>query len=234
VFHVSFEKWSHMQYENLLLLGEDEEKTRKKSIGDFSAELGFIEANSELFLETFNILSKDRDKRFTYSEDASYRISYRIFRIVRCAISSSLEGYYDVTLALLRIAYENHLLMHYLSENEEEAKLWFEGKRFAPKFVREKVSYSSNSLYQEMSECIHSSFKSTFLFTKMEKSKPKAMLGEYDKKRFEAVILLALMTMATTSIWLSLKFAQELTKNEEWHSLFIKTIPKMWKHIGAR
>jgi hypothetical protein len=220
-----------MQYENLLLLGEDEEETRKKSAEDFGTELGFIEANSELFLETFNILSKDCYKRFTYSEDASYRISYRIFRIVRCAISSSLEGYYDVTTALLKIAYENHLLMHYLSENEDEAKLWFEGKRFAPKFVREKVSYSSNSLYQAMSECIHSSFKSTYLFTKLEKGKTKAMLGEYDKKRFEKVIQLTLMTMATTSIWLSLKFAKELRQNKEWHGLFNSTIPKMWKHI---
>ncbi|MCJ7422643.1 hypothetical protein MUP01_00010 [Candidatus Bathyarchaeota archaeon] len=153
-----------MQYRNLSLLGKDEEKTREKSVEDFDTELGFIEANSELFLETFKILSKDCYKRFTYSEDATYRISYRIFRIVRCAISSSLEGYYDVTTALLRIAYENHLLMHYLSENEDEAKLWFEGKRFAPNFVRKKVSYSSDSLYQEMSECIHSSFKSTSLF----------------------------------------------------------------------
>jgi hypothetical protein len=221
-----------MKYESLSVLGEDEEKTRKKSVEDFGTELGFIEANSELFLETFNILSKDCYKRFTYSEDASYRISYRIFRIVRCAIRSSLEGYYDVTTALLRIAYENHLLMHYLSENEDEAKLWFEGKRFAPKFIREKVSYSSNSLYQEMSECIHSSFRSTILFTKAEKGKTKAVLGEYDKKRFEQVILLTLMTMATTAIWLSLKFAQELMQNEEWHSLFSSTIPKMWKHIG--
>jgi len=221
-----------MQYRNLSLLGKSEEKTRKKSVEDFDTELGFIEANSELFLETFKILSKDCYKRFTYSEDASYRISYRIFRIVRCAISSSLEGYYDVTTALLRIAYENHLLMHYLSENEDEAKLWFEGKRFAPKFVRKKVSYSSDTLYQEMSECIHSSFKSTSLFTIVEEGKTKAVVGEYDKERFEQVILLALMTMATTAIWLSLKFAQELMQNEEWHSLFSSTIPKMWKHIG--
>ncbi|MGD0979557.1 MAG: hypothetical protein ABR962_10520 [Candidatus Bathyarchaeia archaeon] len=220
-----------MQYENLLLLGEDEEKTRKKSVKDFGTELGFIEANSELFLKTFNILSKDYYKRLSYSEGASYRISYRIFRIMRCAVSNSLEGYYDVTMALLRIAYENHLLMHYLSENEDEAKLWFKGKRFAPKFVREKVSYSSNSLYQKMSECIHSSFKSTILFTKVERDKLKAVLGEYDKKRFEQVIQLTLMIMATTSIWLSLKFAKELNQNKQWHSLFSSTIPKMWKHI---
>ena len=221
-----------MQYRNLSLLGKSEEKTRKKSVEDFDTELRFIEANSELFLETFKILSKDCYKRLTHSEDATYRISYRIFRIVRCAISGSLEGYYDVTTALLRIAYENHLLMHYLSENEDEAKLWFGGKRFAPNFVRKKVSYSSDSLYQEMSECIHSGFKSTSLFTIVEKGKTKAVVGEYDKERFKQVILLALMTMATTAIWLSLKFAQELIQNEEWHSLFSRTIPKMWKHIG--
>ena len=137
-----------------------------------------------------------------------------------------------MTTALLRIAYENHLLMHYLSENEDEAKLWFEGKRFAPNFVRKNVSYSSDALYQEMSECIHSSFRSTSLFTTVEKGKTKAMIGEYSEVRLRQVMLLALMTMATTAIWLSLKFAQELMQNEEWHSLFSSTIPKMWKHIG--
>jgi hypothetical protein len=47
-----------MQYRNLSLLRKSEEKTRKKSVEDFDTELGFIEANSEVFLETFKILSK--------------------------------------------------------------------------------------------------------------------------------------------------------------------------------
>lgn len=220
-----------MQYRNLSLLGKSEEKARKKSVEDFDMELGFIEANFELFLETFKILSKQAYKRFTYSEDATYRISYRIFRIMRCAVNNSIDGYYDVATALTRIAYENHLLMHYLSENEDEAKLWFNGKIFAPTFIRKKVSYSSDSLYREMSESIHSSFRSTSLFTTIERGKTKAMIGEYDKERFKQVTILALMTMATTAIWLSLKFVHELMQNEEWHSLFSRTIPKMWKHI---
>lgn len=132
---------------------------------------------------------------------------------MRCAFNSSLEGYYDVSMALLRIAYENHLLMKYLSENDKEAKLWFRGKRFAPTFLRKSVSYASDSLYQEMSEFIHSSFKSTFSFTETEKGRTKATLGEYSKEQFKNVLLLMLMTMATTIIWLSLTFAQELMKN---------------------
>jgi len=220
-----------MQYRNISLLRKDEEKTRERTEKDFNTELGFVEANSELFLETFNILGKNRYKHLSRSEDATYRISYRIFRIMRCAINNSLEGYYDVATALTRIAYENHLLMHYLSENEDEAKLWFDGKIFAPTFIRKNVSYSSDSLYREMSECIHSSFKSTSLFTRMERGKTKAMIGEYDKDRCRQVITLALMTMATTAIWLSLKFAHELMQNKEWHDLFSSTLPKMWKHL---
>ena len=36
-----------MQHENLSLLGKSEEETRKKSIEDFDAELGFLD--SEVF-----------------------------------------------------------------------------------------------------------------------------------------------------------------------------------------
>jgi len=98
---------------------------------------------------------------------------------------------------------ENHLLLRYLSENEKEAKLWFIGKRFTPTFLRKNVSYASDSLYQEMSEFIHSSFKSTFNFIETEKVRTKATLGEYSNEQFKDVLFLMLMTMATTIIWLS-------------------------------
>jgi len=218
-------------YKNLSTLREDERRTTRKGKKDFNVELGFLEASSELFLKTFEVLSNEHYKRFTNSKDATCRISYRLFRILRCASSCSLEGYYDVSIALLRIAYENHLLMKYLSENENEAKLWFEGKRFAPKLIRKNVSYSSNSLYQSMSEFIHSSFKSTLAFTEVETDKTKAVLGEYKKGRFQEVLYLTLMTAATTLIWLSLIFAQELMQDEEWHSIFKDVVPTMWKHI---
>ena len=85
-----------------------------------------------------------------------------------------------------------------------------------------------------MSEFIHSSFKSTFAFTEIEKGKTKATLGEYNKEQFKNVQSLMLMTMATTIIWLSLIFAQELMKNEKWHSMFKETVPKMWKHLKEK
>jgi len=223
-----------MLYESLSRLQKDEDETARKSREDFKKELSFSKEVSEVFLKTFEVLNEENVQEFTYSKDSSYRVSYRIFRILRCALNSSLEGYYDISMALLRIAYENHLLMNYLSKNEREAKLWFEGTTFDPTFLKKNVSYASDSLYHEMCEFIHSSFKSTFAFTITENGKTKATLGEYNKERFEYVLRLMLMTMTTTLIWLSVIFANELMKNEKWHSMFKETIPKMWKYLKEK
>ncbi len=217
--------------EKLLLLIQDELKTAKKSNKEFKTELTFVKETSELFLKTFEIIGNLNVQAFSYSEDACFRISYRIFRICRCTLKLSLEGYYDVSLALLRIAYENHLLMNYLSKNEKEAKLWFFGKIFKASFLRKNVSYSSDSLYREMSEFIHSSFKSTLAFTEREMDGLKAILGEYNEERNRSTLRLLLMTLSTTAILLSLIYGKELTKNEEWNSLFKETIPKIWKSL---
>lgn len=222
-----------MPYKNTSILRKHELRTVRKSKKEFKKELRFVKKTSEVFLKTFEALSNQNVQEFTFSKDATYRISYRIFRILRCAFNASLEGYYDVGMALLRIAYENHLLVNYLSKNEEEAKLWFEGKTFKPTFLRENVSYASDSLYKEMCEFVHSSFKSTFAFTEIEKGKAKATIGEYNKEKFEYVLVLMLMTMATTIIWLSITFANELMTNEEWHHVFKETVPKLWKHLSG-
>jgi len=217
-------------FEGMSLLRSEESETAMKSKEDFAEKLDFVESLSELFLQTTKAMdSKVQD--LSTSKDAAYRIAFKIFRTLRCSLKAALEGYYDVSMALLRIAYENHLLMKYLSENEEEAKLWFEGKRFSPSFLRKNVSYSSNSLYQEMSEFIHCSFKGSLSFTMIEEEQTKATIGEYDKNQCDSSLSLVLMNLETTMIWLSITLAQELIDNEEWHSKFKATIPKTWKFL---
>lgn len=216
--------------ERMSLLRSEESETVVKSREDFAEKLSFVESISELFLQTFKVMdSKVQD--LSIGKDAAYRITFKIFRILRCSLKAALEGYYDVSMALLRIAYENHLLMKYLSENEEQAEFWFKGKRFSPSFLRKNVSYSSNSLYQEMSEFIHCSFNSSLSFTVVEEGQTKATLGVYDKNQFDKSLLLIVMTLETTMIWLSITLAQELMDDEEWHSKFKATVPKIWKHL---
>jgi hypothetical protein len=212
------------------LLQSHESETIAKSNKDFPEKLSFVESLSELLLQT----AKEMDGKvqdLSSNQDAAYRITFRIFRTVRCSLKAALEGYYDVSMALLRIAYENHLLMKYLSEHEKEAELWFKGKRFSPHFLRANVSYSSNTLYQEMSESIHCSFKSSLSFTVVEERQTKATLGEYDKDQFGRSLLLILMTLETTMIWLSLTLSERLIENEEWHSIFMTTVPRIWKSL---
>ena len=185
-----------------------------------------------MFLQTAKVMD-DKVQDLSVSQDAAYRVTFRIFRTVRCSLKAALEGYYDVSLAMLRIAYENHLLMKYLSEHEIEAELWFKGKRFRPKFLRANVSYSSNSLYQEMSEFIHCSFKSSLSFTVFNGEQTKSILGKYNKDQFERSLLLILMTLETTVIWLSLTLAGRLIDDQEWHSMFRATVPRIWKSLKA-
>jgi len=222
-----------MPYENVSMLRKHELRTVRKSNREFKKELRFVKKTSEAFLKTFDTLSNENVQEFTFSKDATLRISFRIFRILRCAFNTSLEGHYDVGMTLLRVAYENHLLVNYLPKNEEEAKLWFEGKTFKPTFLRKHVSYASDSLHKEMCEFVHSSFKSTSAFTEIGKGRTKATIGEYSKERFKYVLILILMTMASTIIWLSLTFAEELMTNEEWHRTFKETVPKLWKYLSG-
>lgn len=214
------------------ILEEDETGAKDKATDDFPVELNFAEDELDLFLRTFHILSEGEFEKFSHSQDSLYRISYRIFRIIRCAHKCSLQGYYDVSMALLRIAYENHLLMNYLSKRENEAKKWFEGKTYPVSFLKENVSYANHSLYRKLCEFIHSSFKSTLWFTEIREERRKAVIGEYDKRRFREVVTLLLMTSTTTLILLSLAFASELTANEEWNHRFRATVPKIWKYLG--
>jgi hypothetical protein len=218
-------------YENMPYLLSEEAETARKSKEDFIEKLVLVESISELFLYTCNVMD-NKVKSLSWSKDAAYRISFKIFRILRCSLKAALESYYDVSMALLRIAYENHLLMKYLSENEKDAELWFKGKRFSPKFLRENVSYSSHSIYQKLSEFIHCSFKSSMSFTVVEEGQAKAIIGEYDKEQCDTALLFILMTLETTMIWLSITLAQELMDNKKWHSEFKATVPKIWKYIG--
>lgn len=213
------------------LLKTDEMKTTEKANDEFKVETDFAQEELDLFLRTFQILSETDVEGFNHSKDSAYRISYRILRVTRCAFNCALQGYYDVSMALLRIAYENHLLMNYLSKREDEARKWFNGEQYSARLLKENVSYADNALYKTMCEFIHSSFRSTLWFTEIRGDKTKAVVGEYDRAKFDYVITLILMTLTTTMILLSLTFPSELVRNEDWHPRFKSVIPRIWKYL---
>jgi len=76
------EKHGNVVYNPLLAkiaaLRKDEMRTARKSRREFKREMSFLEEISDLFLRTFDVLSNENTQEFTESEDASYRISFRI------------------------------------------------------------------------------------------------------------------------------------------------------------
>lgn len=54
------------------MLTEDKKRTTMERKMDFATELGSLEAGSELFLKTFEVLSNEHYSRFTNSKDATY------------------------------------------------------------------------------------------------------------------------------------------------------------------
>lgn len=207
---------------DLATLRKDELKIIKKSKKQLKKELSSAKNTLELILKTLSIVQHVRDT--PDNKKAVLMISYRVFRILRCVMKTSLEGYYDVSMALLRTAFENSLLMIYLSEREDEAELWFKGKRFAPTFLRQWSPVHGGHIYRDLSEFVHSSFKSVMSLGEYE-------LGEYHHGQFKGIVFLMLAIMAFTVIELSMTFAQELKENEQWHSMFSKIFPKMYKHL---
>lgn len=180
-----------MRYENLSAVRKYELRTVRKTKREFKKEVDYLNHLLNMFLRTLKVIDEkvDAHREFTNSEKASFRLSFRIFRIIRYAFNSSLEGYYDVSMALLRIALENHLLQIYLGEHENEAKLWFKGKRFSPAFLRKNANWSK-FFYRELSEFVHSSFESTFIFTRTEEGWEQGLLGEYNGEQFKNILFL--------------------------------------------
>ena len=219
-----------------MLLRELEEKELKvieQTKKDFFNEMDLSDKTINFYLETVNLLS-EKNVELNFSRSAVFLLSYRILRYLRCAYESMIKGYYDTSMALLRISYENHLLLYYLFQNENEAKLWFSGKKFSPSFLRKNIKYSSDELYQKLSDFIHSNIEGTQFFLEYDKEKGTIfIIGEYDKKKAFSNMSYFLMTLVSTMIWFNLSFANDLYKNEQWHTHFKDTIPKLWKHIDG-
>lgn len=122
----------------------------------------------------------------SYARYAVYVLSYRLLRILRSAYWCMENGYYDVGNALMRVAFETHLLLYYLSEKENDAKEWFEGKeseKFRPYNLKRKVSVSYDSVYRTTSEFVHPKIRSCAGWFFGEGEKAEFWATKFDKGR---------------------------------------------------
>lgn len=201
---------------------------------DFQKEIKHAEKMFGFFLKIYRFLSRHSGDILTehdYVKWSTLLLFMRNFRILRCAYRSMLNGYYDVSFAELRMAFENHLLMFFLSLREEEAKKWWYGKRFTPRFlkreVREKLSY--DEVYKSLSNFIHTDFKITRFFIKERGKALEVWVTEYDSKHFYGA-LQGLFSFGLATLMLIIKVFRDSLKEETFEN-DIKDFNSLTKRI---
>ena len=102
----------------------------------------------------------DKNEENGYSKMAVLFLSIKLFRILRGAHYCVLNSHYDIAYGLHRMAFEAHLLMFYLSNNDKEAKKWYNGKQYKPSYLRKQVGPEYAPLYKHTSLFIHPNIQS--------------------------------------------------------------------------
>lgn len=156
---------------------------------DFEEEIQHTEKMFDLFYRTFKFIVKHQDDILTEHDYVKWSILLlfvRNLRILRCAYRSMLNGYYDVSIAMQRMAFENHLLMYFFLLREKEAKKWWLGKRFSPRFLKKEVrdSLPYDEVYGILSESVHANFKMISFFSKEKGKDLEIWITKYDSTHF--------------------------------------------------
>jgi len=156
---------------------------------DFQREIKHVGKMFDYFFKIFKFLTEHSGDFFTEHDYMKWSIMLlflRNFRIFRCAYRAMLNGYYEVAIAMLRMAFENHLLMFFLLTREKEAENWWHGKKFAPRFLKSEVrkDWSYDTVYRNLSVLIHANFEVTKFFSNPKDRDLAVWITNYNPKRF--------------------------------------------------
>lgn len=190
-----------------LLTIENEENLVKSLIQkNFKKEVDHVEKMFGLFIESYNFICAHEDDLLSkedYAKWSIFLLFIRNLRILRSAHHSMMKGYSEVSIAIQRMAFENHLLMYFFLHKPEEAKEWWSGKKFGvrrlKKEARKSVSY--DEVYSGLSEFVHANFGSTRFFWKPRGKETTIWTTDYVPESFYwALFGLSLFGVATLLI----------------------------------
>jgi len=97
----------------LLSIGNEEDLVEALIRKDFEKEINHMEKMFDLFLRTYDFICRHEKDFFTredYAKHSIFLLFVRNFRILRSAFHSMIKGYYEVSSATQRLAFENHML----------------------------------------------------------------------------------------------------------------------------
>lgn len=180
---------------------------------DFEREVDHIEKMFELFMKSYSFICKHEDDLLSKEDYAKWSIFFlfiRNLRILRSAYHSMLNGYYEVSVAIQRMAFENHLLMYFFMLKPEEAKEWWSGKKYGVRRLKREArkSLSYDEVYGSLSDFVHANLEATRFFWKPKGEETTIWTTDYVPKDFyRALHGLLLFGVATLLIIIPTIFA---------------------------
>lgn len=156
---------------NLLSIGNEEDLVEALIRKNFEKEIDHMEKMFDLFLRTYDFICRNEQDFFSkedYAKHSIFLLFVRKFRILRSAYHSMLKGYYEMSSAIQRMAFENHMLMTYFVHRPEEAKKWFSGEKIGLRRLKREYRkhYSLEKTYGRYSNLVHANFETTHFFLK--------------------------------------------------------------------
>jgi len=155
----------------LLSIGNEEDLVEALIRKDFEKEISHMEKMFDLFLRTYDFICRHEEDFFTkedYAKHSIFLLFVRNFRVLRSAFHSMMKGYYEVSSATQRLAFENHMLMNYFVHRPEEAEDWFSGKKIGLRRLKREYRkhYTLDKTYGRYSNFVHANFETTHFFLK--------------------------------------------------------------------
>jgi hypothetical protein len=115
---------------------------------DFYAELRIVKLLDQKYYE---LIEKAQKVEQSSTQIANFALAVRSYRALHCAADNLENGYYEVSLTLLRHVFENLLQMIYFAKFAEEADKWlYRGKKIEQKEIRKKLAMDG-SIYKRLS-----------------------------------------------------------------------------------
>lgn len=156
---------------NLLSIENEEKLVEALIRKNFEKEINHMEKMFDLLLRTYDFICRNEEDFFSkedYAKHSIFLLFVRNFRILRSAYYSMLKGYYEMSSAIQRMAFENHMLMNYFVYRPEEAKEWFSGKKIGLRRLKREYRkhHSLDKLYGRYSNLVHTNFETTRFFLK--------------------------------------------------------------------
>lgn len=192
------------------ILESEESKVSAQTRKEFKNATNQIERGFDVLKEIIHIITKKEAVGESFKRYTVYILSYRILRILRSAYWCMLCGYYDIAMALLRMTFETHLLLYFLSKREKEAEEWFKGKEFRPAYMRKQVAHehSYDAIYRQMSDFVHPKIHtSSTWFFRDEKGKPAEFwITEFNFARASQVTISLMAGLGGTLLYIPTVF----------------------------